>query len=288
MRVPCASGLIFDARKWKIGDISELVGTKDREPTTLPKKMVELAATGIVESGPYNFPDNTLDTSQMSIADISIANILIRVGIDSILSLRPTCGACKRQLRDPIDVPLDEMPIFMASQEGVESLRTGAPVKRQYGDVTLHLKAALGADLATLAMLREQAPKYVVEYMHVVHIAEVHDPKLKEPLNMLAHSREWYHEQDMPLHSALDEDIDELWGGVDQSYDYRCDHMTCRTEQEGEVPLDLTFYGLERQTRRSRRAKRSSAMKSAGELMHSSSAPSSSDTQTTPTSTSEG
>ena len=289
MKVPCPSGLIFRARKWRIGDISELIDVKEDDGSSLPKLMVELAAEEVIEPGPYKFEDSKLDIQQLSLSDIAVANILIRVGTDPELLITPTCESCKKPQRSPKSIPLDEMPIYMASREGIEHLRTGVPIERQYPDgIMLQLKAVRGRDFKTLSKLQEQNPKYILEYQAVLHISKVNAPELSEPLMLVPHIREWYHKQSWRLRQEIEADIDELWGGADQIYKFRCDHAECRTTQEQQVPLDQTFYGLDDQVKQRRRQKRSSSMKSAGELMQTSSTPSSSEDQADSTSMSEG
>jgi len=285
MHITCPSGLVFTARKWQIGDLTSLISVKDEAPTSLPKEMVRLAATGVTEPGPYKFKDGTIDVDQLSLPDISVANVLIRLGHDAALLLQPTCESCRKMLKDPVEPNLEEMPVYEASQEGIEHLRTGAPIAREYYGYTLKLKVMRGSDFATLAKLVDQDMKYVLEYQQVLHIAEVSGRDLKEPLVNMLDIREWYHVQEIDLHNEIEADIDELWGGVDQAFTFRCDR--CLVEQKQNVPLDMTFYGLGDHKMRSRRQKRSSAMKSAGQLMRTSSPLSSSATRKRRTSPSE-
>jgi len=286
MKIPCPSGLVFEARKWKIGDIAELIGERERFASSLPLKMAELACISTIEQGPYKFTDK-VDFSQVSLPDIAVANILLRVGSNPLLRLQPACEGCRRPLRDAIEIDLSEMPVFMASKEGAEHLRTNAPVQRQYGVHKVALKAVRGSDFKTLAKLQDEEPTYILEYQHVLHIAQVSGGELKAPLVNVPDIRAWYHEQDISLRAEIDDDIDELWGGVDQSFTFRCDHLGCGLEQSPEVPLDLAFYGLDQGKKQHRRSRRSSAKRSAGELMGTLSATSSSSTPKSPASTSE-
>lgn len=286
MQIQCPSGLVFTARRWRIGDHSEMLDTREQQPAALPKRMLELAATGIVEPGPYKFKDR-LETDDMSIADITVANILIRVGTDPRLLLKPTCGACRKPVHQPKEIDLSELQVYQASKEGVEHLRTGSPLKRVYNGIQVELKAIRGRDLGNLAKLQEQEPKYMIEHQLAASIAQISAPGTPAPLTGMVHIREFLHEQEWDLRSAIEDDIDELWGGVDQTFSFQCDRPSCLTEQEQQVPLDLTFYGLDLSNRRSSRRKRSS-VKSAGELMRGSSSPSSSAIPKPQPSTSEG
>lgn len=283
MQIQCPSGLVFTARKWRIGDHSVLLDMKEHQGSSLPMKMLELAATSIVNPGPYKFKDKLI-TEDMSIADITTANVLLRVGTDPVLVLRLTCAHCRKPLREAVDVLLDELPVYPASKEGAEHLRTGVPVQRTYNGVSVALRAPRGKDLERLSKLQEQEPKFMIEYQLATSVAELKVPGKEGPLTLFEHIKEFIHEQDWSFREQLENDVDELWGGVDQGFTFQCDHA-CSVTQEQQVPLDLAFYGLDLSAKQSRRRRCSSA-KSAGELMRSSSSPSSSASPKPPLSTS--
>jgi hypothetical protein len=279
MQVPCPSGLVFNARHWKIGDQRVLLDTLSKG-THLPYKMVAIVAQDVVDPGPYDMEaGGPVDVEQMTNADITTANIIIRAGKKPIMSLQPSCARCGKIQRGVQDIPLDELSVFLADAEGIEHLGSNMPVERRVGDGTrVFLKAVRGRDTANMAKLQEQEEEAMLEIMSCMHIAEIRSSLHREPLRRLPEIRKFWNEQDWDFRDVVEEGIDTLWGGIDLMYRFTCDHMSCNTEQEQALPLDLSFYGLDLVQRQRRRAKRSS-VKSVHELMQKASSPSSPESQ---------
>jgi hypothetical protein len=304
MQICCPSGLKFIARRWRIGDQAALLDVKEHQGSSLPKKMLALAAQEVIEPGPYNFHDK-LDTNVLTVADITVGNILIRAGTRRELYLRPTCNVCRRILREPIEYDLNDVgPFYMASMEGVEHIRTGTPVVRKYDNVTVKLRAVRGSDLVEIGKLQEDDPVHMFEHQLVSYIDEIHGPGILEavprmnpmggpgldpnaPLRNKLHILEYVRSLPWEIRDQIDEDTEELFGGVDTTLSFKCDHPDCLGANEIQVPLDPSFYGLDASSRRLRRRKTSMATRSASELMRSSSSPSSSDSPNSPTSSLE-
>jgi hypothetical protein len=292
MQVQCPSGLQFVARPWRIGDQAELLNTKEQLGGMLPKKMLSLAALDVIDPGPYKFT-NRIDVDELSIPDITVGNILIRIGTRKELWLRPTCASCRKILRDPIEVDLTELgPFYMASPEGVDHLKTGVPIQRDYGDgVHARLRAIRGCNLLDISKLQEEDPEHIVEHQLVAYIDEISGPGTVEavamtekgaPLRNKPHILRYIRTLPWEIREKIEMDVDELFGGVDTTITFRCDHPECTAMNEVQVPLDLNFYGLDNSARRSKLRKNSLATRSAVELMRSSSSPSSSEAQKPP------
>lgn len=282
MQIPCPSGFEFIARKWILGDRAKLLAVKDDQPTNLPKMMVGLAATGIISPGPYSFKDGLIDWDKVSMADIAVANILIRAHTDESVLLQPMCQHCRSLQRDPKEISLLDMPIRMASKEGVEHLRTGAPVRREIDGVQVYLKAVRGMDLMVVGTLQSQEEECIEEIQMCSTIHEIHAAGSAEAISSLPDLRTFYRAQSWNFQRGISDAIDELFGGVDMSYTFRCDHIECRAEQAQQLPLDHSFYGLGPTKKQVTLATSSSGAKSVRELMRKLSSPSSPESPKSP------
>jgi len=288
MQIPCPSGFEFTARKWVLGDRAKLLAVKDDQPTNLPKMMVQLAATGVVSPGPYSFKDSHLiDWDKVSMADIAVANILIRAHTDDTILLQPMCRICRSLQRDPKAVNLLDMPIRMASQEGVDHLRTGAPVRREIDGAQVYLKAVRGMDLMVIGTLQAQEEECIEEIQMCSTIHEIHAAGKAEPIKALPELREFYRAQSWEFQRGISAAIDELFGGADMTYTFRCDHIECRSEQEQQLPLDHSFYGMGPTRKPVSLPTSSSGAKSVRELMRKPSSPSLPESPKSPDSTSQ-
>ena len=275
MRIPCPSGLVFEARSWRIGDQKELLKAKNDGPGTLPKRMVALAAEGVIDPGPYKVEvGGRINWDDVSHSDIAVANVMIRAGKDSKYIFQPNCAGCGKLQKDHMDVDLLDMPVYPASAEGLQHLSTGEPVAKQIGQIQLLFKAIRGRDINTLVRLQEEDEEAMLEVLTCLHIQQIRAPKSSEPLETLPDIRRFWNEQDWDFREEVEAISDTLFGGIDMTFRFTCDHMSCRVEQEQAIPLDLNFYGLDLHARQRRRAKGSSA-KSVRELMHQVSSPSS-------------
>lgn len=267
MYVPCPSGFVFDARKWRLGDIQSLIKRKEDPGGLLPLRMVELAGQTVVDPGPYPFkPDEPIDWRLVSHADIACANIGVRCLSDPLLVIQPNCGACGKLRQDALEIELLDQPIYPASDEGKEHLSTGNPIAIEVQGHSIVLKALRGEGMATMAKLQEQEPEAMLEILTCMGIAAITTVDGKQ-LNTIPEVRAFVREQDFDFGNAIDTELDVLFGGVDMSYRFTCDHIACRTEQEQTVPLDLRFYGLDPEARQQRRASRSSGATSLRTLM---------------------
>lgn len=270
MEVPCPSGLVFQARKWKIGDINTLLSSREDATSSLPLKMVQLAAQSVIEPGPYPFEKGgQIDWEQISHADISVANIAVRCGSgsDTVLLMHPNCAACRRLLIDPVEVDLLDLPIYMAREEGRVHLHSGQPIERTVEGHKVWLRAIRGSHMPMMAKLQDQEAELMLEVLTCMSIEAVMPKGRKDgKLTNLPDIRKFWREQSWGFKEAIEEDVDTLFGGIDMRYSFTCDRISCRVEQEQTVPLDPSFYGLDLESRQSRRVKRSSA-KSLRDLM---------------------
>lgn len=283
MQIPCPSGFEFTARKWVLGDRAKLLTIKDDQPTNLPKMMVSLAATGVVNPGPYAFKDNLIDWDKVAMADIAVANILIRAHTDETILLQPMCRHCRSLQRDAKEVNLLDMPIRMASPEGISHLQTGIPVRREIAGAQVYLKAIRGMDLVVVGTLQSQEEEAIEEIQMCSNIQEIHVPGKAEPLTGLHELRVFYREQSWEFQRGVSDAIDELFGGVDMSFTFRCDHIECRAEQAQQLPLDHSFYGMgPTRKQQARPGTSSSGAKSVRELMRRPSFPSLPESQMSP------
>ena len=274
MHIPCPSGLVFEARNWRIGDQKELLKAKNDSPGTLPKRMVALAAEGVIDPGPYKVAvGEKVDWDAASHPDIAVANVMSRAGKDPKYLFKPNCGGCGKLQKDHMDVDLLDMPVYSASAEGLQHLSTGEPIAKKIGKVQLLFKAIRGQDIATLIKLQEEDETAMLEVLTCMHLQQIKAPKLAEPLETLPAIRKFWNEQDWNFREEVEAISDTLFGGIDMTFRFTCDHMSCNVEQEQSIPLDLNFYGLDLEARRRRRAKGSTA-KSVRDLMQQASSPS--------------
>jgi hypothetical protein len=235
----------------------------------LPKIMAELASEQVIDPGPYKElkEGEPVNWDIVSHADLIVSNIIIRAKKDPLVIVQMICAVCRRLPRDPQEIDLEDVDIFMASEEGMSHLQTGKPVHKEIGDVRVGLRALLGQDLPLMAKLQLQEPENMLEVQTCMSIAEINAPGFKKPVTDLHGIRKFWREQSWDFRNEVETAIDGFWGGADTMVRYTCDQVGCEAEQEQSLPLGLSFYGLEDLKRQSRRAKSSSGKKSVRDLM---------------------
>ena len=266
MKIECPSGLTLDARAWNLGDQNQLMDTKQNEAGLLPLRMLEVATQGCVHPGPYPFKEGgPVNFHKVSIADIVTANYLIRKKTRPQYDFRVPCQYCGKLTARTID--MNEVEVFEASGEGIEHLRTGVPIIIKIPEedpmAILELKILRGASLPELARYQDKTPEQMLELQACMSVDKIIPQEASaELLLSLGTIREYWRAQSWDFGDEVRVSIDVAEGGVDSTFEFRCENQGCRKEQLGTVPLDTEFYGLDPVAARERRRKRLSERRS--------------------------
>lgn len=264
MLVHCPSGLQFTARPWEIGDIISLVDAKEAEAGLLPLRMAELAAETCREPGPYGCrPGGRINWFDVSIADLTSANIQIRAKTRPIFEFDRNCESCGRLQRLQID--LREVKHYEASELGKGHLSSGAPwaleLETQEGKARVELKILRGKDLAELAKRQtKKKPSEMIDVQAMLCIQSISflDRGDAKPITNFNRIREFWMHQPWEFGDAVRDAIDDAEGGPDSLVESQCENIACRREALGSLPLDSSFYGLDPLRTLQRRRSRSS------------------------------
>lgn len=257
MLITCPTGLSFDARRWNLGDQADLLDDKEDESVILPIRMVDMAFQKLVDPGPYPFTD-AIDWQKVTDSDLTSASIQIRRYSKPVFSFNLPCQYCRKLDPEGLEIDLKDIVIFPASSAGIEVLRTGQPYQFNYkdddgNDLVIKMRPTLCKDINLMSSLQKQEPKYILVIRNCMYIQEIAFAKGsgKAPIRDLINIKKFWIEQGWDFGAGIEDKIDELWGGPDLSFTYTC--KLCKKEQDGSLPLDGSFYGLEQEARRRKR-----------------------------------
>jgi hypothetical protein len=248
-KVECPSGLAGVTRKLKVREIRTIIEKADQGSSMT--EMLKAVWKTTLDYGPYKEP---LDWNLVLLGDrlYTLASIAIDTygpGFDFSVPCRH-CGTL-------IDwsVSLDELDVYDLSDESREIIANGGnrfSTKTKDGqDVVFRLLT--GHDEAKLSRIQESSPERMIEASLCAKIREVDGV---EP----AMIQEWVRNLDLDLLDDLVERIDEADCGVETGIGIRCGSMSCRAEQEIEIPFgtDLILrIGRKSASRRKKQSRRS-------------------------------
>ena len=279
------TGLSFDGRHWEVGDLADLgraaqEEAEEKDPRGFKRpnpdgdnlivSLLKLADKGVSDPGPYKgfTVGQKVDWEQVTVQDIYAAALAVRIKTKRIMEIRPQCGGCGKLPPEPRGIPLDEIKVYEASEEGLEVIQSGNSAIKMYGQygehiseggeeppyVTVALKPIRGKDMKTLDRLQEQDRFNVLEWQIVCGIEwiQLHGKEAvsgNTPIMSIFKHFSW------DLRDAVDADQEELFGGPDAIVDWVCER--CKTEQEEYLPLDRRFFGIDQDTRLRRKSRRS-------------------------------
>lgn len=255
MLITCPSGLVFQARSWKVGDRRHLHDRRILRSGLLMRKMLEAVDQGIENPGPYSFESGTkVDWAQVCLTDIIDALIGIRKVMRPLLSYKESCSNCGA--KNEIDVDLREMKVEPLSPEGKAHLASGQPAlvglalveEEDAPKVQARIRMLLGADMTHISKLMRQDPDTVSIAQLLLHIeAIVVSPD--EEITSYDGIKRYYEDQDWIFHESLEEAINAFGGGTNTTVAMDC--KRCNAEQEGALPFGGEFFYPQKSTRRS-------------------------------------
>jgi hypothetical protein len=256
-KVTCPSGLEFEARTWNNEDTLVNLDSDVVEGGLVALKMVDRAMGRIVDPGPYPSFEagGRANLAMVTNADISAAAVQIRAETRAIHSFDVPCEGCAKAAE--LELDLREVEMLKASDEGIEHIRTGLPVLREIGGVTIAVKLIRGADIPKMAKVQAKDQKAIVETQICMSLAYIRDPKYRGGMEIskFEELRRYWKGANWDFTDAVETAIDEIEGGPDLYIEHTCKRLGCHREQVTMLPLDMGFFGLDHM-RRYRRQKR--------------------------------
>jgi hypothetical protein len=276
MEVTCASGLTFEARKFNLDDIDETLGAlkaelgdKGHRKANLPLsgKMLQVVAGPVINPGPYAFEVGQPPRfEEVAFSDVAVANLIVRKATRPELLVSAPCPACQDMGPDGVrSIDLECVESFVMSREGIECIRTGVPILRQFEStdepglaLEIKIKPLLTKSINKMALLQTQDEKRALSIQTCFFISglkELSQPGAAE-LTTLSEIRARYGTLPWDVMEFIDAEIEDHFGGFDETFTFRCEKMLCNTAGEGKIRMDPTFYGLGGRRRRQRRLRR--------------------------------
>jgi hypothetical protein len=262
-KVTCPSGLEFEARTWNNEDTLTNLDTELAESGLVAVSMVERALGRCIDPGPYPFEaGGRVNLSMVTNADITAAAVQIRAATRQFHDFDTPCEGCSKM--QELRQDLKEVEIAPASEEGIEHIRSNAPIARDIDGVTVEFKLIRGHDIPKMAKVQAKDQKAIVETQICMSIASISDPKKPRPINKFEEIRRYWKMANWDFTDAVEGAIDELEGGPDLYIEFCCKTFGCHREQVTLLPLDMAFFGLDhmRRYRRGKQRKRKQASSS--------------------------
>jgi len=253
MRIDCPTGLVIQARPWTLGDQQFLTDEATINQGLLPLKMARCAFQKVLEPGPYHAEPSSdkLDFNEVTVADISVINNLVRRETRATLDFDRPCPYCGKL--QPVCVDLREIEIGPASKDGIEHVRNGTPLVVEYQGIKVSLKLMRGMDLPELTKWQEKDVRAMLEIQACMSVDSIMAPGREKPVTGVASIRTFWRKQSWDFGEAVQDAIDQAEGVLDNMYEYKC--KNCRREHLGVLPLDTEFYGVDSLGRRKKRRK---------------------------------
>ena len=291
MQITLPSGLSFTAREWELGDQGELLSGLDDEDRVLSIVMLQQVVEpgAVIDPGPYHFEvGGDINWNEVTNADITVANFMVRIATDPDVYLQAACASCgSLPTDDGIHVHLPDIEVFPPSDEGMEVIASGSAfpfeLESTDGTVTVYLRPIRGKHLSLMTRAVREEESAVLEIQMCMSIDRISMPDGKE-FKGLVGVRKFFKRQSWSFGKAIEDKVDELFGGADTSVQFRCHKLACGREQEALLPLDPHFYGLSRKRKRKGGLKLSAVSRSTAKTMPKTSSTSSSEDQSQPTS----
>jgi len=287
------TGFSFHARKWNIADQRIFLPVINRNPATVARAMVQVASDKVENPGPYPFTKGgKVDWDKVMDQDISVANMLMRAHTKRWLDVQPMCSRCGERPAAQLSIDMFEVvkDLYPASDKGKECIRAylenEQPTQCLVGQAIYSVVPLLGKDAERLGELVKSHKEAVADIqmaMHIVHVRTEEGVELSGFQDILGYigRGEW------DVRPSLEDLIDDLFGGLEEIYDWTCKQMVCNQSNQDIVPLDLSFYGLDTGRRQRRRQRHSTAGKSQTSPTPNTSLPSAAASPELPPSTSE-
>jgi len=225
-----------------------------------------------------------VDFRKVLITDIESAIYRCRQATGMPIIVQPNCNSCGRVTPDPLEIDLSTVDHWSCSDAGLQCLSGGASVEivGQRWTVTLApptlartvaidkilaqpgmfpvslrvdstLLSSIGVVVRNAEAVLEGASvpppevaavdRAVGEVNTIARVASGPKDVLSLPLDII----QWWHTMDdWRLRQDIQDEIEDLWGGIDAAYTWTCkaDSTICNMEQDGRIPLDLSFFGL--------------------------------------------
>lgn len=249
----CASGLVIEARRYKLQDRKALFDKNAAKRGLTQVKMLETVTTSVVEAGPYMLsPDQKLNWLEVAYSDIATALVRWRTALKKDYDFDANCPVCNDLLQ--LSADLSATIYKPMSEAGRQHLSAGAPLvltifnpdvekaSREFRIADLQIRLLLGKDLTSIAnAVRESGGGFEVTMavqamLSIVSIALPDGRKLQDPIAI----RDYYDNAEWFFHKQLLEFIDETSGGTDTDVRQTC--RSCRKEIKLPLPLDIGFY----------------------------------------------
>jgi hypothetical protein len=278
MEITCPSGLKLDVRPWNNNDQLELI-----DANNVILRMAEIATLKCIDPGPYSFNAESRPAwSEVSIADMTAANVLIRGITDTgEYDIDRQCSNPSCRIVQGLTIDCKDVHIFPATEEGIQHLRTGAPILKRIrtataGEVELAIRILRGSHMGELDRYQKQDRRTGLKAQTCLAIQSIRFLEAKdakgEPRKEMASPKaimEFWSGETWSITDLVRDTIEEAEGGPDLIVEWACKEFGCKKEQHTTVPLDPAFYGLDLEGKLVKRHRRYLAARSADSTMPS-------------------
>jgi len=236
------TGVTLNLRPLRLGDVKTVARMKKRPYKGDMLCVLDLALgdPAVIDEGPYTGLGEGPRPNLERILTWDLLSILLQLrGLkDPVVRLTPTCGfsTCgeMRSDKDPIILDLSEISHFEASEEGLLSISEDRDALVEIEGFRVYLRPPL-EDSAGLDRLAEMSGVDAIDYAYRSAIRKVFDPKGAE-----LQAQDWWDNlEDWGMADKVKEAIDDLWGGIDMLYRWRCEG--CGKEQPDFIPFNMLY-----------------------------------------------
>lgn len=237
------TGVTLDLRPLRLGDVKTVARMKRRpyDGDMLCVLDLALGDPAVVDEGPYTGLAEGPKPDLQRILTWDLLSILLQLrgAKDPTVRLTPTCGfgatcGAMRDDGDPIILDLTDISHFEASEEGLASIAEDRDAIVEIDGHKVYLRPPLN-DKAGLDALAEMSGVDAMDYAYRSAIRKVIEPKGSE-----VHPLDWWDNlDDWALADKIKEAVDDLWGGIDMLYRWRCGE--CGKEQPDFIPFNMLY-----------------------------------------------
>jgi hypothetical protein len=244
MEIICPSGLSGELRGMRVREEALMSDRKLLNSGRMIGSLLEACWVRTINPGPYGKLGEKPDLSQVSSADRTYMLLQLRMqSFGTSYEFDVACGNCERTIKWQCE--LTEFATRPMKPEGVEHLRTGAPIVRTLpSGMDVKFRLGLGADEEYMAKLDKKERVNISTHNLARRVLEI-DGKTawKDVFDAVA---------DLAVIDGdyLHDQIDEIEGGVDLSFDIEC--PKCASRQLTMLPFEMSFFSSRKRLKRTR------------------------------------
>lgn len=229
--IVCPSGMSLEIRGLKGKEIKALTDRAALKNGTFFDKILAACTANVVNPGPYDLIDGSLNWDDVLIGDKTFTLVQIRIAtFGSQFTFRAACGGCKK--RPEYEVDLNDLPIKNLSADDLKAFRGGNRLKTKIqstgAEVVFRLGVGIDERRAAQNKDKEKSTPLQALQSQIVSIDGVTDvAAFLDELNLGA------------VMSLLKE-LQKRDCGVDTTAELEC--VECGAEAAIELPLGRAFW----------------------------------------------